>query len=79
VHRDWSARSKLIGLAAAVGGALVGTRLGFHATTDLLALVTAIAGAVAGANLALILLDMSRAQSARAELAAAPSPATSAV
>ena len=40
------------------GGALVGAWLGFHAATDLLALLTAIAGAAAGANLALILLDI---------------------
>jgi pimeloyl-ACP methyl ester carboxylesterase len=58
VHRDWSAQSKGVGLAAAVAAALAGAWLGFHATTGLTALVTAILGSVAGANLALILLDM---------------------
>ncbi|MGH3024396.1 MAG: alpha/beta hydrolase [Gaiellaceae bacterium] len=57
-HRDWPARKKLVGLAAAVAGALVGGRLGFHAEDDLLALLTAIAGASVGANLALVLLDV---------------------
>jgi pimeloyl-ACP methyl ester carboxylesterase len=56
VHRDWSATTKATGFIAAVGGALLGAWLGFHAAADLLALVTAITGAVAGANLALILL-----------------------
>ena len=60
VHSDWQAQRKGAGLAAATAGALAGTWLGFHAETDILALVTAIAGAIAGANLALILLDMSR-------------------
>jgi hypothetical protein len=41
-----------------MGGALVGAWLGFHAGTDLLALVTSIVGASAGANLALIGLDI---------------------
>ena len=54
------AQGKAVGLVAAAGGALAGAWLGFHAATDLLALVTSIAGAVAGANLALILLDVSR-------------------
>ena len=64
VHRDWPAQSKAAGFAAATAGALAGAWLGFHAESDILALVTAIAGAVAGSNLALILLDMSRADSA---------------
>jgi hypothetical protein len=63
VHRDWTAQSKGVGVAAAVAGALAGGWLGFHATPDLIALVTAILGAVAGANLVLILLDMARAGS----------------
>jgi pimeloyl-ACP methyl ester carboxylesterase len=78
VHRGWSAGTKSVGVAAAVGGALVGTWLGFHAATDLLALLTAIAGAVAGANLAVILLDISLARSIRNRLATettvAPAP-----
>jgi hypothetical protein len=60
MHRDWSAESKGIGLAASVAGALVGGWVGFHATAGLMALVTAILGAVAGANIVLILLDMVR-------------------
>jgi pimeloyl-ACP methyl ester carboxylesterase len=64
VDRDWTSKTKSTGFAAAIAGALVGARLGFHAADDLLALLTAIAGAVAGANLALILLDMSRAGTA---------------
>jgi hypothetical protein len=58
VHRDWSARSKGIGFAAALAGALTGGWLGFHAAADLLALSTTIAGATVGANLALLLLDI---------------------
>jgi pimeloyl-ACP methyl ester carboxylesterase len=66
VRRAWPAGTRLVGLAAAVAGSLVGSRLGFHASTDLLALVTAIVGAVAGANLMLVSLDLARAWSARA-------------
>jgi RND superfamily putative drug exporter len=62
VHRDWPTQSKVVGLAGALGGALVGTSLGFHSADDLLSLLTAILGAVAGANLLLILLDMLRAR-----------------
>ena len=58
VHRDWSARSKGIGFAAALAGALTGAWLGFQAGTDLLALLTTIVGATVGANLALVLLDI---------------------
>jgi uncharacterized membrane protein YeaQ/YmgE (transglycosylase-associated protein family) len=71
VNRDWTARTKTTGLAAAVAAGLVGAWLGFHAAVDLLALVTAIVGAVAGANLALILLDISTARSVRQRLAVA--------
>ena len=49
-----------VGLAAAVAGALAGAWLGFHAATDLLALVTSIFGAIAGANLLLVGLDLTR-------------------
>jgi pimeloyl-ACP methyl ester carboxylesterase len=58
VNRGWSIRAKSAGFALAVGGALAGAWLGFHSTTDLLALITAIAGAVAGANLTLIVRDI---------------------
>jgi pimeloyl-ACP methyl ester carboxylesterase len=64
VRRD-SAQSKSVGFAAAVAGGLVGAYLGFHATSDLAALLTAIAGAVAGANLTVILLDMAQARAER--------------
>jgi pimeloyl-ACP methyl ester carboxylesterase len=70
VHRDWSARSKSVGLAAAAAGALVGAWLGFNATADLPALVTAIVGAAAGANGTLILVDIARDRSIRARRAA---------
>ena len=58
VHRDWSSATKTVGLAAAMGGALVGAWLGFNATEGLLALIAVIAGAAVGANLALIVLGM---------------------
>jgi pimeloyl-ACP methyl ester carboxylesterase len=59
VNRDWSAKTKTTGFAAAAGGALVGAWLGFNATDGLLALVTAIAGAAVGGNLLLLALDIS--------------------
>ena len=80
VHRAFPARSKRVGIAAAAAGALAGAWLGFHATDGLLAPFTAIVGALAGANLALLVLDMSRARSTRNQSAArtttadAPSP-----
>jgi pimeloyl-ACP methyl ester carboxylesterase len=70
VNRDWSAKTKATGLVAVAAGALVGAWLGFHATTDMLALVTAIAGAAAGANLALITLDIAWDRRARDRFAA---------
>jgi pimeloyl-ACP methyl ester carboxylesterase len=60
VNRESGARAKLVGFGLGVGGALAGAWLGFHAGTDLLALLTAILGAIAGANLALVALDISR-------------------
>jgi hypothetical protein len=71
LNRDWTARTKTTGFAAAVAAGLVGAWLGFHAGVDLLALVTAIVGAVAGANVTLILLDISTARSVRQRLAVA--------
>ena len=67
-------RTKTIGLAAAIGGALVGAWLGFHATAGLLALVTAIVGAAAGANLILIALDISWDRSKRSRFIAGGGP-----
>jgi uncharacterized membrane protein YfcA len=64
-NRDWRAGIKTTGFAAAVGCALVGAWLGFHAAADVLAFVTAIAGAAVGANLAFILLDFAWDRQAR--------------
>jgi pimeloyl-ACP methyl ester carboxylesterase len=58
VNRDWSARTKITGFAAAVAGALIGARLGFNATDGLFAVITTIVGAAAGGNLALLALDI---------------------
>jgi pimeloyl-ACP methyl ester carboxylesterase len=58
VNRDWSARTKITGFAAAVAGALIGARLGFNATEGLFAVITTIVGAAAGGNLALLALDI---------------------
>ncbi len=58
VNRDWSARTKVTGFAAAVVGALIGAQLGFSATEGLLAVVTTILGAAAGGNLTLLALDL---------------------
>ena len=57
-NRDWSAMTKSAGFAAALGGALVGGRIGFGVTQDLMRLFTAIAGSLVGANLFLLVLDM---------------------
>ena len=78
VHRDWSATTRTVGFAAAVGGALVGAWLGFNATTGVLALVTTIVGAAAGANLTLLALDIAWDRSAHdrvADTVASPQPA----
>jgi pimeloyl-ACP methyl ester carboxylesterase len=61
VHRDWSARTKAIGFAAAAGSALVGAWLGFNVTSaafGLLAPLFGIVGAVVGANLTVLTLDI---------------------
>jgi pimeloyl-ACP methyl ester carboxylesterase len=58
LNRGWAAQTKATGFAAAVGGALVGAWLGYHATEGLLALITAIAGAAVGGNLTLLGLDI---------------------
>jgi TAP-like protein len=58
LDRERPGRMNGAGFGLAMGGALVGAWLGFHAGTDLLALVTAIVGASAGANLTLIVLDI---------------------
>jgi pimeloyl-ACP methyl ester carboxylesterase len=58
MDRGWATKTKATGFAAAVGGALVGAWLGFHASEGLLALITAIAGAAVGGNLILLGLDI---------------------
>jgi hypothetical protein len=63
VDRDRSASARTIGIAAAMGGALVGGWMGFNATEGLLALVTAIVGSAVGANLLVILLDIAEERS----------------
>jgi pimeloyl-ACP methyl ester carboxylesterase len=70
VDRGWAARTKATGFAAAVGGALVGAWLGFHATEGLLALITAIAGATVGGNLTLLGLDIAWDRQVRERFAA---------
>jgi hypothetical protein len=78
MHSAWSATTKTAGFVAAMGGALLGAWLGFHATAGLLALITTIAGATAGANLMLIVLGMTWERSIGSRVAAAaPSPASS--
>jgi pimeloyl-ACP methyl ester carboxylesterase len=58
LNRGWATQTKVTGFAAAVGGALVGAWLGFHATEGLLALITAIVGAAVGGNLTVLGLDI---------------------
>ena len=70
MNRDWSAKTRFAGLAAAAGGALVGAWLGFNATTDMLAVVATIAGATVGANLTLIILDIAWDRAVRDRFAA---------
>jgi hypothetical protein len=57
-NRDWSARTKAVGFAAASGGALVGAWLGFNVTPGLFAPLLAIIGAAVGANLTILALDV---------------------
>src|SRR6266513_1071642 len=70
VNRGWSAQTKVTGFAVAVGGALVGAWLGFHASEGLLALITAIAGATVGGNLTLLGLDIAWDRQVRERFAA---------
>ena len=58
VRSGWSTQTQATGFAGAVGGALVGAWLGFHAIEGLFALVTTIAGAIIGGNLLLLGLDI---------------------
>jgi uncharacterized membrane protein YdfJ with MMPL/SSD domain/pimeloyl-ACP methyl ester carboxylesterase len=73
VHLAWAnGRTKLTGFALAMAGALGGAWLGLQTASDLVALLTAIFGATAGANLALIVLDMSRDRRGREHVVASP-------
>src|SRR5205814_401691 len=76
VNRDWAAKTKTTGFAAAAGGALVGGWLGFNATEGLLALVTTILGAAVGANLTLLTLDIAWDRQVRDRFAAASAKET---
>jgi pimeloyl-ACP methyl ester carboxylesterase len=58
VHRDWSAQTRTMGLAAAAAGAIIAAWLGFHATEGLIAPLTAIVAATVGGNLTLVVLDI---------------------
>jgi hypothetical protein len=64
--RGRSSGTRIAGFAAAAAGALAGAWLGFHATSDLMALLTAIVGGTAGANLILVALDIAWDRQARA-------------
>jgi pimeloyl-ACP methyl ester carboxylesterase len=75
VHTDWSARTSTAGFGVALGGALVGAWLGFHAADAPLAFVTTIVGAAAATNLGLIAVDIARERSGRVPRAAATEPA----
>ena len=57
-NRDWSARTRTMGFAAAAGGALVGAWLGFNVAPGLFAPFLAIVGAAVGANLTVLALDI---------------------
>jgi pimeloyl-ACP methyl ester carboxylesterase len=55
----------LAGFAVALGGAVAGAWLGYHAGEGLLSILTTPAGAAAGANFVLIVLDVARDRSGR--------------
>ena len=74
LNRDWSVATKLTGLAAAVGGALIGARLGFNVTSagfGLFAPLLAIVGATVGANVTVLALDIAWDWQARDRFASA--------
>jgi pimeloyl-ACP methyl ester carboxylesterase len=61
VNRDWSAKTKTTGFAAAAGGAVIGAWLGFNVTSagfGLFGPLLAIVGAAVGGNLILLALDI---------------------
>ena len=73
LHTDWPGRTRTIGLAGSLAGALVGAWLGFNVIEGLFAVVTASLGAQVGANLTLIVFDILR---ERAVAEAAPEAPT---
>jgi hypothetical protein len=58
MDRDWSAKTRTTGFAAAMSGALIGAWLGFNATSGFFVILTSIVGATAGANLILLAIDI---------------------
>jgi len=60
IRRGASVSTRIVGLVAAIGGALVGGWLGFNATAGFVAIATTLVGAALGANLSVILLDIAR-------------------
>ena len=72
LHRDWAARTKMTGLAAAAATAVIGAWLGYGAADGLFAVVTTIVGAAVGANLALIVLDLIGERSGRGQATRLP-------
>jgi hypothetical protein len=63
VDRGREHRAVEPGFPGALGGALAGGWLGYHAAISFVSVFTGAIGAIAGANLALILLDLWRARS----------------
>jgi pimeloyl-ACP methyl ester carboxylesterase len=76
VNRDWSAKTKTTGVAAAISGGLIGAWLGFNAASGPLALATAIIGAAVGANLILLALDITWDHSNRSRFPVGGGPTT---
>ena len=71
VNRDWGAKTKATGFAAALAGALVGGWFGFATTEVPVAFLTTIVGGAVGANLLLLSLDIAWDRQARDRFAVA--------
>jgi hypothetical protein len=74
MDRDWSAKTKTTGFAAAMSGALIGAWLGFNATSGFFVILTSIVGAAVGANLILLAIDIAWDRSNRSRFPAAGAP-----
>jgi hypothetical protein len=74
MYRDWSAKTRTTGFAAAMGVALIGAWLGFNAPAGFLVIVTAIVGAAVCANLILLAIDIAWDRSNRSRFAAVGVP-----